>query len=241
MKNEILRTRRHVANRNARPARRQSGLSLIEMMIALVLGLIVVSAVINVYSGSTRSARFSEGLRTMQENGRHGIASLKRGIRLAGYSPGNPVAPFDFTNANENTMIVQMMQEIDCNGQSTAPNNGVAINTYVMDETLQRITCRGNSAAASDMPLIEGVEGFRALYGIDEDGDGFSERYVPFATTLNPLEVNSVRFSILVTSMTPIRSRSVAETHVLLDTEIASDDRTSRRVFTSTVMLRNRR
>ena len=43
---------------------RQNGLTLIEMMIALVLGLILVSALINIYVGSTRSSNFTRGLQS---------------------------------------------------------------------------------------------------------------------------------------------------------------------------------
>ena len=78
------------------PRKKQAGLTLIEMMISLVLGLIIVSAVVNVYMGSTRSSRFTSGLSSMQENGRYGVSALQRGIRMAGYSPGRRIAPFDF-------------------------------------------------------------------------------------------------------------------------------------------------
>jgi len=61
--------------------RRQSGLTLVELLIAMLLGLIVISAVVNTYIGSTRSARFSNGLAYIQENGRFGIITMQRGIR----------------------------------------------------------------------------------------------------------------------------------------------------------------
>jgi len=219
--------------------RRQGGLTLIELMIALVLGLIIISAVINVYVGSTRSARFSEGLRTMQENGRYGVSALQRGIRMAGFSPGVQIAPFDFSVTPDSSFAVRMQMPTDCNG-GAAPADGIVVNTYSLND-LRQIICRGNSATATNMPLVEDVWGFRVLYGIDEDGDAFSERYVPYNATINPLEINSVRFAMLVGSGSPIRSRDVEETHMLLDMPITTNDKLSRRVFTTTVLLRNRR
>ena len=221
--------------------RKQSGLSIIELMIALVLGLIVISAVINVYMGTTRSSRFTEGLRTMQENGRYGVSALQRGIRMAGYSPGTKIEPLDFSVTQPDRIVVRMIQDTDCNGQSTAGTGGLAVNTYRHDAASRQIVCRGNSAAATDMPLVEGVDGFRVLYGMDTNGDFLSETYVPFDASLNAEEVNSVRFAMLVGSGGPIRTRSFPETHVLLDQEFESNDRLSRRVFTTTVLLRNRR
>lgn len=222
-------------------SRRQSGLTLIEMMISLVLGLVIVSAVINVYMGSTRSSRFTEGLRTMQENGRYGVSVLQRGIRMAGYSPGLRIAPFDFAVPQQDRVVVRMQQPTDCNGQSTAGTDGIAVNTYQFDATERQIFCRGNSPVATDMPLVDGVDGFRVLYGIDSDGDYFSEQYVPYSAGLDPLAVNSVRFAMLISSDGPTRNRSYAESHILLDQEYSTEDRWSRRVFTTTVLLRNRR
>ena len=177
----------------------------------------------------------------MQENGRHGISALQRGMRLAGYSAGARLAPFDFAAGDDQTIVVQMAQQFDCNGQSTVGNDGIAVNTYKMDTDNKMITCMGNSPAATAMPLIEGVDAMRILYGIDSDGDDFSEQYVPYDASWNPLEINSLRMAILVNSMSSIRTRNVSETHFLLDEEIPTDDRISRRVFTTTVMLRNRR
>ena len=64
----------------------QAGLSLVELMISMVLGLIIVAAVFNIYTGNSRTARFTEGLQIMQENGRYGVSVLQRGLRLAGFS-----------------------------------------------------------------------------------------------------------------------------------------------------------
>jgi len=149
----------------------QKGLSLIELMIGMVLGLIVIAAVLNMYTGSTRSARFSEGLQSMQENGRYGVSVLQRGLRLAGYSPGGRLSPFDIGRSSRTQITVRQMQPFDCNGASTEPTKGLAVNTYRFDDPGNRITCTGNQAGATAMPIVEGVDGFRILYGIDDNDD----------------------------------------------------------------------
>ena len=221
---------------------RQNGLTLIEMMIALVLGLILVSALINIYVGSTRSSSFTRGLQSVQENGRHGISVLQRDIRLAGFTNSSveTMTPFDIVNADENTIIVRKREEFDCNGQPTTGNDGVAINTYRWIEADQEIVCRGGSSAATDMVLVENVEGFRVLYGVDTDGDFSAESYVPFDGNLNPDLINSVRVGLLIGSGDPIRTRRRSETFALLDREYSTNDRIARQVFTATLMLRNR-
>ena len=216
----------------------QQGISLIELMITMVLGLLVVSALFNVFAGTKRSTAFTDGLRTMQENGRFGIATLQEGFRLAGYSPGASLVPFDIAAGSENSVVVRQMAKYDCNGQLTT-GDGIAENTYTFDPDEKRITCRGNSLAATDMPLIEGVDGFRVLYGMANESDRPPTRYVGYSSTLDPSLVASVRVAILVNSVQPIRTRRVKETYVLLDDEIEKDDQFARGVFTTTVMLRN--
>ena len=221
------------------PGNRQGGMTLIELMISVVLGLIILTALINVYSGSSRSSQFSSGLQTMQENGRYGMMTLQRGFRLAGYSPTTPLAPFDLAAGDETTVVVQMTRQFDCNGESTAASAGVAINTYRFDAANSQITCEGNSASSSEMPLVEGVDAFRVLYGIDADGDSFAERYVSYDASIDPNSIGSVRFALLVNSQSAIRTNVTTETYVVLDDEQAFTDKISRQVFTGTVLLRN--
>lgn len=233
----IVRTR-SVPSRLNRSAGLQRGLSLIELMISMVLSLIVVSAVFNMYAGSTRTAQFTQGLQAIQENGRYGVSVLQRAWRLAGYSPDEPLEGIDIANSDEATLVVRMKQAYDCQGQSTVAADEIAVNTYHFDGG--QITCEGNSAAASPMPIIEGVEHFRVLYGIDADGDGVPDRYTGYDENLKASEITALRFALLVNSLEEIRTRKRAESHVVLDVEHATEDRFAHHVFTGTVLLRNR-
>lgn len=219
---------------------RQRGLSLVELMIAMLLGLIVVAGVYNMYVGTRHSSRFTEGLQRMQENGRFGVSVLQRGLRLAGYSPTVPLGALDMAAGSDSRIVVQLLQGHDCNGNETAADN-IAVNTYAHDAVANTITCTGNAAKATAMPIVEGVEGFRVLYGLDEDGDDVPERYVPHDAALDPGRIAALRFALLVNSGEPIRTRAVSESYVLLDRVIEREDRVARTVFSSTVKLRNRR
>lgn len=223
-------------------SRRQRGLSLIEVMITLVLGLIVVSAVFNVYAGTAKSARFTAGLQSMQENGRFGITTLQRAFRIAGFSATGDLAPFDIENGGLDRVVVNVMDARDCNGGDTAAFGGLAVNTYVFeaatDENAGQITCTGN-ATGDAMPIVEDVDGFRVLYGIDLDGDRVPDRFESWDGSIEPTAIVALRVALLVNSGAPIRKRASAESWVLLDTEVPFDDRLARHVFAGTVMLRN--
>lgn len=70
-----------------RPSMRQKGLTLVELMIGMALGLLVVLAVTYVFAGSRSSYRHQESLSAVQETGRIALEVLTRDIRMAGY-PG---------------------------------------------------------------------------------------------------------------------------------------------------------
>ena len=195
------------------------------------------------YTGNSRSARFTEGLQTMQENGRYGVSVLQRGLRLAGYSQDGYIDAFDIENSAENTIVVRSQQVFDCNGGDTASTDGLAINTYRHNVATKQLTCEGNVAGAVEMSVVEGVDEFRILYGIDSDDDETTsepQQYIAYNNAIDPAQVVSLRFSLLVNSDKPIRTRNTSKTYVVLDKQVPSNDRIAREVYSSTVKLRNR-
>lgn len=63
----------------------QRGLSIIELLIAMVMGLSLAAGVMQVYVGNTQTERDQEARARMQENGRFAINFLARELRMAGY------------------------------------------------------------------------------------------------------------------------------------------------------------
>lgn len=64
--------------------RRSLGLSLVELMIAMTLGLVVLLAVGQVYLSSSRTFRTQEALSRLQESARYALETLSYDIRMAG-------------------------------------------------------------------------------------------------------------------------------------------------------------
>lgn len=67
------------------PPRAMRGLSLVELMIAMVIGLIMLLAVVQIFSASRAASRLSEGAARTQENARFALDFLERDIRMAGH------------------------------------------------------------------------------------------------------------------------------------------------------------
>ncbi|GAB2885802.1 hypothetical protein GCM10027046_12780 [Uliginosibacterium flavum] len=61
-------------------------MTLIELMIAMILGLIIVAGVLYVFQGSSKTFRTSDALARVQENGRFGLEAIASDIRMASYS-----------------------------------------------------------------------------------------------------------------------------------------------------------
>ncbi len=65
--------------------RRSFGFSLVELLVALVLGLFVVAGVIQVYVSNKQAYRVNDAMERIQENARFAMHFLTRDIRMAGY------------------------------------------------------------------------------------------------------------------------------------------------------------
>ena len=69
----------------------QSGVTIVELMVALVLGLILMGGVLQIYMSTKRTHDVTEGLSRLQESTRYSLDMMARDIRMAGYIPcGQP-------------------------------------------------------------------------------------------------------------------------------------------------------
>lgn len=72
----------------------QRGLSLVELLVAMALGLLLLAGVIQVVLGSKRSYQAGIALAELQENGRFALEAMAQDLRNAGFTgacPGGPV------------------------------------------------------------------------------------------------------------------------------------------------------
>src|SRR5690242_20294249 len=66
-------------------AHRQQGLSMVEMMIALTIGLIILAAMTSVFVNSSHSQMAAQNTGQQIENGRYALDALTQDLHLAGY------------------------------------------------------------------------------------------------------------------------------------------------------------
>ncbi len=71
-------------NRNNRSLRQQ-GFSLIELMIAMVVGLVLMTGVISVFSSSQKSFNLTQEISTIQESARFALSAISHDIRMGSF------------------------------------------------------------------------------------------------------------------------------------------------------------
>ncbi len=173
-------------------SRDQTGFSLVELMIAITLGMIVLLAIGSIYIGSQQTYRVQADNARLQEAGRYALEILGRSIRQAGANaemnfnktattlqcnvPGICDAIGGINGVTTDTLTVQFYagsEEFntssslwiarDCAGGQAAIGT-VVTNTF--DITATNLRCTGSVAGVQ--PLIENVEDLQVVYGIDD-------------------------------------------------------------------------
>ena len=71
-----------------RVRRRQRGITLIEMMVAITVGLILLAGIIQLFVSNKQAYRIQEGINVQNENSRYALNQLEYSIRMAGHWGG---------------------------------------------------------------------------------------------------------------------------------------------------------
>jgi len=224
-------------------ASRQAGLTLVELMISMALGLLVVAAatVLLLSAKSGYAMQDDDGL--IQDSGRYALETIARAVRQAAYenwdtpeapiltdaaatpniigldaaglagtsagiaSPlsdpvnGSDVLAVRFFGASDGTML-------NCAGFDVpAPASAASADTsrgwsifYVGRDSsgTPQLYCKyQGSSAWSAQAIVQGVESFQVLYGLDSDGDSLPNRF------LNATAINALDAALVLEGATP--------------------------------------
>lgn len=103
----------------------QSGVGLVELMIAITLALVISAALIQAFLASKTTYRFQDALAAVQENGRFAVNYLTREIRMAGYI-GCPM--LDRLNPTINNLLSSTPADLQGFGPNQIVRSGEAKN-----------------------------------------------------------------------------------------------------------------
>jgi type IV pilus assembly protein PilW len=84
---------------------KQAGFGLVELMIAVTLGILLSTAVVQVFLATSTSSKMLDSMAQIQENARFAMRFLSREIRMAGYMGCSSIGAASFNNIAEPTSI----------------------------------------------------------------------------------------------------------------------------------------
>jgi len=238
--------------RSRLPSSNQSGMSLLELLISLSLGLLLLTGIGTIYVGSNQTYRVQEQNARIQESGRYALDVLGRSLRQAGYW-NMPLAPDSNQTGFAGVPIAGTATTVTVQYDgSDGPNcigTAVAVGAIVTDA----FDRTGTDLRCNNQPLVSSVEDLQFLYGIDTDGDNSANQYIAAPTVAQRDQIVSVRACVLIRS----EDQGIASTDqrylncagalgtaanaaAEFTTAPASDNRRLHRAFVATFNLRNR-
>ena len=155
------------------PNGRTSGLSLVELLVAIAIGLLVVAGVVQVYVSAKQAYRATEALARVQEAGRFAISALVRDIRMAGFTgcpapgsgnitniadldgDGNPDSGYDLTPSN----AVSVQDEVT-SGPAVPGTDTITIR-YASSEMVP-VVSTGNATSTAEVKIPANPYGWSA-------------------------------------------------------------------------------
>lgn len=230
-------------------SKQQKGFSLIELMIAMLLGLILLAGVLSIFLGSSQTYQLQDATFRMQESGRFALSMIVSDSRNAGLQnvlPDNAtrladivaVTGFDAADAARPAAVVASVSSdiFYINQHDGVPNGDIAY--YIATDAGGQLALFRNGDAA-----VEGIEGLVVQYGRDTDGDREADQFdnraaVPVIGGWD--SIVAIRLNFYVASGDP----GLLDTaQAALPAPFAAVDISDRRlyqVYSSTVALRNK-
>ncbi len=218
----------------------QSGLTLVELLVAMAIGLILLTGIFQVFLGSNSIYRTQDSLSRLQENGRFAIELLTQKVHLAGYPrisvTGNAYTGTAINGTNgagtaSDTLTIDFLNPA---GAGLSPPY-----TFAVDAVNSELDMTDTTGT---LPLIDGIESMQILYGEDTGTDSQVDVYRTAAAVADWDRVVAVRIGLLLHTLEEVPKGDLdTGTYNVNGTVVDPvDDRRLRRVFTTTISLRNR-
>ncbi|MFV9690407.1 MAG: PilW family protein [Desulfobacteria bacterium] len=139
---------------------RERGFSLIELLIAMTLGLIVLGAISSVFLTQRQTYDAQEQIADMVQTARAAMDMMSREIRMAGYNPANA----GFNGITYASSQLQIQADINGDGNTSSdPNENI---TYTYDAKNFRID---RNTGSGGQPFADNIEAFNFVY-LEADG-----------------------------------------------------------------------
>ncbi|MEX0962624.1 MAG: PilW family protein [Pseudohongiellaceae bacterium] len=135
------------------------GLSLIELLVSMVLGLTLATGVVQIYAGSNTTERDREARQRIQENGRFASNFLSQEIRMGGYLGCLGAMQGNTVNNTLNAPPASFQPQFGIQGwEATGTNPGVVNNSAADVALVSTATAEWTTGAAGHViPVVQAV------------------------------------------------------------------------------------
>jgi type IV pilus assembly protein PilW len=158
----------------------KKGITLIELLVALIISAAVIAGIYRVFVAQTRAYTVQEQVVEVQQGTRSAMEILLRDLRMAGFDSDDGGSKISIANpivAGDNSVTVSY--EYDYTTQYTV-RYSLDVATKRLFRQLTIMKDDGSSNATQDV-LLENVEALNFTYGIDTNEDGALDNWVPAA------------------------------------------------------------
>jgi type IV pilus assembly protein PilW len=242
------RVRKHLLST---PNALEHGLSLVELLVAMAVGLLLTAGVLTIFVNSRQTYRVQDNLSRLQENGRFALTLVGNALRMTGFktdpaTPNTSVFPTGAISGTETTgspdSITVSFQGAsdgttrDCLGNPVPASGTVGTQFSIVANNLR---CT-STTSATPQPLIENVEDMQITYGIDSDGSRSPNYFVPAGSVAisDWSKVVSLHISLLLRTQEDNLTTTQQTYQYNGATTTAADGRL-REVVSTTIALRN--
>ena len=211
---------------------RQRGVGLIEVFIAITIGLFLLAGLFLLFSGMRGNYAAQNQMAQLQDDERLAMNMLAAVVQQAGYFPNPQVVTF-FGAFPADTTFIQSGQVVtgtttvsltdsfavrylvspantatsdfilDCTGLPNPSTTATAmlVNVFTVNAS-NELTCSVNGGATRS--LVGGIASFSVLYGVDPDGNGSVNQYLPASSMTVALWPTVISLRITVGFANPL-------------------------------------
>ena len=162
---------------------KERGFSLIELLIAMALGLIVVTSLASAFISQRKTYDVQEQITAMVQEARAALDMISREVKMAGYDPtGVGIVGIPIFTATQ----LQISADLNGDGDTSDTHEGI---TYTYDSTNKQID---RNTGAGDQPFAENIQSVTFLY-YDIDGN----------TTATTADIRRIKITITARTSEP--------------------------------------
>jgi type IV pilus assembly protein PilW len=135
------------------------GYTLMELMVAMVIGMIVMASVATTFTTQTRAYSAQEQINQMEQNARGALDIMSRELKMAGYKPnGGSVTGV----VSYSTTSLTIQADLNADGAVSPSGSDNEQIAYAYDSANKKITRQVGTAPAAT--LAENISGFTFTY-----------------------------------------------------------------------------